>query len=348
MEPRLEIVNDQAVIDAWLKPEEGRDDAPRKDRVNHASKIGHPCDRYLVLRRTHGDKSAPPSERLKAIFKRGRVLEQPVAVQQLLRAGWRVWDEQRQFDIVEKGKIILSATIDCLGKPPDSTNTYVVDHKIVNPHDWDKIPRGWDGYDYLRESTKPWLRAWPAQIESYMYAHPGSAEVGLLQLIAADTLIPKFVYVPWDPEYMQSIIDRATMVNERAEAVLRSGMSELPPPIDWTENVCGRCELLGVCLPDQTGRTPLQLIEDEDFLELVSLDRDLAARKSALEKEYEDVHDRLKRAVGDHKEIVTGDWWITQKTITVRPKPNPDPKPYTYQKLDIKRLKVSQVDEEVA
>jgi hypothetical protein len=84
----------------------------------------------------------------------------------------------------------MTAHIDCLAKPPDSSNTYVVDHKIVNSHDWEKIPRGWGGYDFLLASEKPWLHAWPAQLTCYMYAHPGAADVGLLQLINSETLLP--------------------------------------------------------------------------------------------------------------------------------------------------------------
>lgn len=345
MDSRPEIIDDAAVAEAWLKPEDGRDDNPRKARVNYASKIGHPCDRYLVLMRTHGDKAAPPSQRLKAIFKRGRVLEQPIAVKQLIQYGGRVWDEQRQFDVEEDGEVLFTAKIDCLYKPPDSKNTYVVDHKIVNPFDWEKIPRGWDGYEYLKNSEKPWLRAWPAQSMGYMWAHPGSEMVGLLQLIAADTLLPKFVYIPFDAEYLQWILDRAKRINERTKAVLAKGLGELPPPVEYTENLCGRCELLGICLPDQTGRTPLQLIQDQDFEDLVTLDRELNAKKSAIEKEYNDVHSQVKRAIGDHKEIVVGDWWLTQKTIQV--------KEYTVAaktqtRLDIKPLKISEAEDETA
>lgn len=347
-QPQAEIIDDQACAEDWLRREDGGNDEPRKDRVNHASKIGHPCDRYLVLRRTHGDKAAPPSFRLRAIFKRGRVLEQPIAVQQLIRHGWRVWDEQRTFDIIEKGEVILSARIDCLGKPPGSERTYVIDHKIVNPHDWGKIPRGWDGYDFLRNSSKPWLRAWPAQVQSYMYAHPGSAEVGLLQLVNAETLLPKFVYVPFDVEYMQWIIDRSLMVNARTKAVLLSGMKELPPPIDWDETVCGRCEMLGTCLPDQLGRTPLELIEDDSFVELVAEDRELSKQKGEIEKRYKLIHDRVKHMVGDRREVAAGPYWITQKEIAV--------KEYvvaarTQMRMDIKEIAPKQADrsaEEVA
>lgn len=346
---RPEIVDDDAVNAAWL--DQGNYE-PFKDRVNHASKIGHPCDRFLVLRRTHGDKAAPPSLRLKAIFRRGNVLEQPIAVEQLKLADWRVWDEQRRFDIVEKGQVLLSCKIDALiQRPPvgvwkDAERpTYVVDHKIVNPHDWEKIPRGWEGFDYLRQSAKPWLHAWPAQVESYMYAHSGSAEVGLLQLINAETLLSKFVYVPFDVDYMQEILDRCIRLNGYTDAVLREGLGALPPPIEWSESVCGRCELLGICMPDQTGRVPLQLMEDDSFDELVALDRELAAKKSALEKEYEAVHDRVRHAIGDNREIATPNWWITQKEIKVNPKPR---EPYSYMRMDIKPLRQPEVKEEVA
>lgn len=318
MNARPEIIDDQAVAEAWLKPEEGRDENPRKARTNYASKIGHPCDRYLVLLRTHGDKAAPPSQRLRAIFKRGRVLE-PVAVRQLEKSGWRVWDEQRAFDVVEKGEVILACKIDCIAKSPETGIVYVVDHKVCNPHDWEKIPRGWDGYDYLKESPKPWLRAWPAQIQSYMYVHPGVTDpVGLLHLLNAETLLPKTVYVPFDVEYMQWILDRSIRINAQAKAVMVDGMVALPPPIDWDDAVCGRCELLGTCLPDQLGRTPLELIEDDSFIDLVKEDRELSKQKGEIEKRYKLIHDRVKHMVGDRKEVAAGPFWITQKEIAVR------------------------------
>ena len=343
---RPEIIDDEAVAESWLRREDGGSDEPRKDRVNHASKIGHPCDRYLVLKRTHGDKATPPSQFLRAIFARGRVLEQPVAVRQLIKHGWRVWDEQRGFDVIEKGEVVLSAHIDCLAKPPDSSNTYVVDHKIVNEHDWAKIPRGYEGYEYLKASEKPWLHAWPAQLTAYMYAHPGAADVGLLQLINATTLLPKFVYVPFDYNYMQELLDRATAVNASAKAVMNYGMRNLPDPIPYDEAVCGRCELRGVCLPDViANRPPIELIEDGSFIELLQEDRELSRQKGEIEKQYKKVHDRVKFMVGERKELVAGPYWITQQEITIGPK---QVKGYSYLRMDIKPLQAEKNEEATA
>jgi len=296
------------------------------------------------LLRTHGEKATPPSQYLLEIFKRGDVLEQPVAVQQLIAAKWRVWDEQRTFYVVEKGKTLLSCRIDCLAKPPDSDQTYVTDHKVLNPYDWEKIPRGWDGYQFLRESPKPWLHSYPAQIMSYMYAHPGSAETGLLQLINALTLRSKFVYIPFDVDYMQEILDRAIRINGDVEQVELHGMRALPFPIDWDEAVCGRCPLLSVCLPDQLGRTPLELIDDDSFVELLEEDRDLNAKKGAIEKQYKLVHDRVKHMVGDRKQVAAGHFVITQKEIQY--------KEYTVAarvqvRMDIKDLNPKHVDADV-
>jgi hypothetical protein len=341
MPDRPEIINDAAVAEAWLAK---RRWPPRKDRVNHASKIGHPCDRYLTLRRTHGDLAAPPSLALEAIFARGEFFES-LAVAQLEAAGWKVWDQQKVFDLIENGEVLLSCRMDCLSKPPDSPLTYVVDHKTVNPHDWAKIPRGWDGYEYLKASEKPWLRAWPAQLTTYMYVHPGSAEVGLLQLINPEVPLPKFVYVPFDAEYMQSIIDRARRVNEYAKAVMAAGMLALPKPIDWSESVCGRCELLGVCLPDQMGRSTLELLEDPAAEELVAQDRELAARLSEVKREYDAIHDRVKHLVGDREEVVIGNFWITQKEVNVKERLQ---KAYSYKRMDVKPLVAGEQKEEDA
>lgn len=342
---RPEIIDDTALVAAWLKPEDGKSDEPWKARTNYASKIGHPCDRYLTLVRTHGDKAAPPSPRLKAIFKRGRVLES-VAVRQLEALGWKTWDHQRKFDLIEKGEVILACKIDCITRSPEGAKlTYVVDHKVVNPHDWEKIPRGWDGYDYLRNAEKPWLRAWPAQAESYMYVQPGVADVGILQLLNAETLLPKTVYIPFEVDYMQEIIDRATSINARVKAVLLKGMSELPPPIDWDEAICGRCELLGVCLPDQLGRTPLELIDDDSFLELVERDRELNARIKLLERQYDTVHGQIRHMIGTRRQVGAGSWLITQKEVHAKAYSVPAK---VYDRMDIKSLGPKEQTETVA
>src|SRR5258705_3366211 len=299
---RPEIIDDAALVAAWLKPEDGKSDDPWKARTNYASKIGHPCDRYLTLVRTHGDKASPASPRLKAIFKRGRVLE-PVAVKQLEALGWKTWDHQRKFDLIEKGEVILACKIDCIARSPEGSKlTYVVDHKVINPHDWERIPRGWDGYEFLRKAEKPWLRAWPAQTEAYMYVQPGVADVGILQLLNVETLLPKTVYVPFEVEYMQEIIDRATAINARVKDVLAKGMSALPPPIDWDEAICGRCELPAVGLPDQIGRTPLELIDDDSFVDLVALDRELNGKKKEIEREYDKGHEQIRHMIGTRRQ----------------------------------------------
>lgn len=337
---RTEIINDQQVAEAWLKK---NDYPPRKDRVTHASRVGHVCDRYLVLRRTHGDQAAPPSLRLRAIFRRGLYFEK-LAVEQLEAAGWKTWDQQRAFDLVEGGEVLLTGRMDCLAKSPTTDLTHICDHKTLNPHDWERIPSGWAGYDYLKTAEKWWLRSWLAQVMSYMYVHPGAADVGLLQLINPEVPLPKFIPVEFDAAYMQTLIDRCHAVNRWTKAVMAQGMEALPDPIEYG-SVCERCELLGVCLPDQAGRTPLELVDAPDAIDLVTQDRELSTKMNAIKKEYDAVHDRVKRLVGDREEIVVGDYWITKKTVNVKERIQ---KAYSYDMLQIKPLKAGEQTEESA
>jgi CRISPR/Cas system-associated exonuclease Cas4 (RecB family) len=328
------IIDRDLVVEKWLEDEF----TPSADETNRMSNAGHPCDRYLYLRRTDGEKAARPNEHLRAIFKRGRIAQKAIARQQIVDAEYELYGQEQAYTVKAGNETIWRGHIDGAIRDPrkgQAAPVHVWEAKMINTHTWNAI----NSLDDMLSSRKPWIRGYPAQTMLYMYAK-GVAETGVLHLIDSETWLPKFIDVPLDYAYVQELLDRGSRLN----AALAAGVA--PEPIDWCET-CERCPLLMVCLPDAMSKAPdLRLIESPEFS--IVMESWWAARKAKSDAEatFKDLDKLVKHECLGKGEFVAGDFWISTKQRQVKAY---EVKPRVDEILEVKRLTpAAAADTEVA
>lgn len=316
------VVDRDAVVAAWLEDEWKQ----TSDETNRMSNSGHPCDRYLFLRRTEGEKAKPAGEYLRAVFRRGHIAQKEIARVQMIRAGFELYEQETRFNVREGTETLWRGHIDGVIRDPRKgyqAPVHVWEAKMINTWTWNAIHSLQD----MLTSPKHWIRGYPAQVMLYMYAKAQS-EVGILHLIDSETWLPKFIEVPLDYTYVDELLQRGRRINA---AVVRGA---IPDPIDYGDT-CERCSLLSVCMPDAMGKVGLQLWERPEFettleeWEAAKLDR------TAAEQRFRRLDGAVKAAALGKGEIAIGDFWISTKEVPV--------KEYTVQARVDQRLEVKRI-----
>jgi hypothetical protein len=107
---------------------------------------------------------------------------------------------------------------------------------------------------------------------------------------------------------MQWVIDRFRKTNELVAS------KALPPPIDWSDNVCGRCRFLNVCMPDQV-RTMggLQIWELPGMVEKL---RRIEALKSEIGPAKEELEELEKHVKGIFKKADGSQFAVEEFLVT--------------------------------
>lgn len=318
-----QIIDRAAVIEAWTRSEY----TPSADETNRMSNAGHPCDRYLYLSRTDGEKKLPPNPYLAAIFKRGHVGQTAIAKAQILAAGYELYGQEQRFAIKEGTETLWRGHVDGVIRDPRKGHdapVHVWEAKMINTHTWNAI----NSLDDMLASKKHWIRGYPAQLMLYILSKGGS-ETGVLHLIDSETWLPKFIDVTLDYGYAEELLQRGRRINE----AIRRG--EIPDTIDWSDT-CERCPLLMVCMPDAMSKAlDLRVIESPDFA--VVMESWWAARKAKGDAEaaFKDLDKLVKHQCLDKGEFVSGDFWISTKERQVK---GYDVKPRVDKILEVKRI----------
>jgi hypothetical protein len=306
------LVDVERIKDAWLKGQRDRVTEPKPQYVNWISGAGDPCDRRLVLQRTHWQHSSPPSEYLQAIFERGNIAEDAIGREQMRRAGYVMMGPQR-FQVEEGGEVLWSGrTDDSVIDPrmgPDPP-VFAWECKFVNTHVWKSLNTL---EDILRHKS-PWVRSLPGQLTLYVYAK-GTHEAGILYLIDSETWLPKVIEVPLDFAYAQELIDRGKRINAHV------ALKELPPPIEWSDAICGRCRMLHICLPDQI-RTAggFQIWQTPGMLEKLNRREELAAEMKPIKEEFDEIDSHVKHIfkAAEGTQFAVGDFMVSKSERNVK------------------------------
>lgn len=262
--------------------------------TNRASEAGHPCLRYLVLRRTHWQHASLHDVRLQLLFDEGN-LQEAAVLRDLQDAGLTVIEQQRdyewrQFQLTAHldGKVVLS-----------STEAAPIECKSMSPYIWENVHTLED----LIHSDKPWLKKYPAQIQLYLLL--ANAERGFLILKNKSTGELKEIEVRLDLAYTESILQKLERVNSHVAA------GTVPDAMLYEEAVCEKCPFFQtVCLVEVT-RTALELSDDHDLAS--KLDRRQALQSAA--KEYEALDKEIKAKVKDLEKVVCGEFLILGKEV---------------------------------
>jgi len=257
---------------------------------NRASELGHECLRYLVLNRTRWQEKTLHDARLQMIFDMGRMVEDLV-LQDLREAGFTIVEQQRPFSW---DKYQITGSIDC--KIAVDGGVYPAEIKSAAPYSFDSI----NSIEDMRRHKFHYMRKYPAQLTLYLLMD--GKDKGFFIFKNKSTGQLKEIWMTLDYDFAESLVQKAEAVNRHVAE------GTLPPPMEYSEDICSDCGYVHICMPDRIGKE-VQVSDDGELLELVS--RYDVLKPGA--KEFEEVDKRINELVKGREKVLAGDWFITGK-----------------------------------
>jgi len=269
-------------------------------RSNRASQIGHPCERYLVYKRTQWEKETPPSLDKLFIFNGGNLIEK-MALQYLEKAGFSVLSQQRDF---EDKRLGITGHIDGFLLDPATGKKFPLEIKGISPYEFDKI----NAIEDFLYSRRYYMRAYPAQLQLYLYL--SEYEHGLFLLINKLTYQPKAIWCQLDYDFVENLLKKVERVNKHIE------QNTLPERID-DYDICSQCSFAHICLPSLKHKEGIEIVDNAELEEKIDRLQELRD----VVKEYKTIENEIKKYEG--KEIAVGKYLITGKWVVREIPPQP-------------------------
>lgn len=270
---------------------------------NYAYRAGATCPRELAYWRLHPELALAEDPGLLIIFEHGKWVEKE-AVAQLEGAGYEVTERDAAF---EWKAMQLRGRMDCKVRMDDRKRP--VEVKGYHPNVWERL----NSIEDFLGSDREWLRRVPGQLLSYILCD-GTSEQAFLYLLNKASGKPKSIPLALEGrtlEWGEAMLKRLEIVNA---AVARK---ELPPRIEFDEDVCGVCPFRGHCLKDvPAGKSPV-VLSPEDATELHALLQEREAL-TASKKRYETVDKEISKMVKGYERVVLGDYLVTGKEVPVK------------------------------
>lgn len=264
--------------------------------ANRASNLGHPCERHLVYWRTRYQDAALPSVTAQFIFDGGNMIE-TVAQNQLREAGFTLLHQQRPLDCPEFRELAITGHLDWMIQD-NGGPLYPCEVKGLNQFDWEKI----DKIEDLRDSSKPWLRKYPAQLNLYMLMT--NTEEGVFYIVNKQSFQPKVIWAKLDYGYTEELLQKAARINAHVIG------GTIPDRIEY-DIACDMCPFSLICLPGKDYGPGIRMIDDEETI--AQLERRTEIEAAA--KEFKTLDDVLRKKFQDIPQAVCGDFSITGKLI---------------------------------
>lgn len=291
----------------------------KKDKITvypcnnlRASSIGHPCERYLYLMIKRWDEQKPHDVGLQNIFDLGNSIEEHT-IKNIKEAGFEVVTPTCWSWKIEKPLITGREDI----RIKDENGELIpVEIKGLSPQEWAKL----NTVDDFFRSKHYYVRGYPAQLQVYML-HFGK-QYGFFALTNKLTGETKFIEMPFDYEYAESLLQKA----ERIYKALEDGVS--PEPCEDI-SICEGCSLAHVC--GECRRKPTDIEIDGELDELIDRKQELAAAK----KEYEEVDKQIKARIGEREKVLTGKYIVTRTSFVKKAFTVPES---TQWRMTVKRL----------
>lgn len=263
---------------------------------NWVSVAGHPCDRYLVWRRTRWEEAKPHDPTLQSIFDEGHHHQQTVC-NRLRKVGFEITEEDRPFQWGGYSGRIDGKLKGYKGE--QFVVPYPLEIKSCSPHVFDAI----DSEEDIARSKHYYIRSYRHQMTLYLLLD--NSECGFYVLKQKVTGWLKLIPATLDWSLANELIPRSEliekMVSEKAD----------PPPIAYDDGVCGRCGFLALCYPPKDYGEGAEVIADQGFIDMLTRHQELKAAKS----EYEALDEAISKRVKNHPLILAGDYVIEGKEI---------------------------------
>ena len=277
-----------------------------------ASNLGHPCERYLYLLLRHWDEQKPHDVGLQSIFNLGNSIEE-YTIENIKRAGFEVITPTVRSWKIEKP--LITGREDIRIKD-ENGELLPVEIKGISPFEFDKL----NTVEDFMKSKRSYIRGYPAQLQTYMYYF--AKEKGFFALTNKLTGETKFIEMPFDYEYAESLL-------QKAERIYKALDEEAPPDTCEDISVCEGCSLAHIC--GECRRVPADIDLDEELDALIDRKNELSAAK----KEYEQIDKEIKARVGDRDKVITGQYLITRSSFVKKAFTVPESVQY---RVTIKRL----------
>lgn len=277
-----------------------------------ASRLGHPCERYLYLLIKHWDEQKAHDVGLQHIFDLGNSIEE-YAIERLKEAGYECVTPTVRSWRIEKP--LITGREDLRIKD-ENGELIPVEVKGLAPQEWAKL----NTVEDFLNSKKYYVRGYPTQLFVYMYRF--AKEHGLFVLVNKLTGEIKPIDVYLDYEYGEQCLQKAERIYEALE-------TDTPPESCDDISVCENCNLQHIC--GQVKRVPADVELDDELENLINRKTELAAAK----KEFDEIDKQIKSLVGEREKIVTGSYLVTRQAVK---REAYAVEAGTYHKINIKRL----------
>jgi CRISPR/Cas system-associated exonuclease Cas4 (RecB family) len=215
---------------------------------------------------------------------------------ELMELGYRVVRAEETVEVRGKGNTLLSrGRIDFMfdWKRTNSERSQAVpcEVKSMNPNVYKTIN------EYRDFTKKPYLRKYIRQMQMYLYGT--GKEYGLFLItdcLGGWKLIPVYL----DYEECEMILKRLEKIHEYI------AKKELPERISYSEEICGRCNFVHVCLPDIVNEG-IEIIDKPEFTAKLERRNELLP----LSKEFDELDGEVKDTAKMYgKDLIVGDFQI--------------------------------------
>jgi hypothetical protein len=278
-----------------------------------ASRLGHPCERYLYLLIKNWQDQKPHDVGLQHIFDLGNSIED-YTIARLKEAGFEcVTPSVRSWKIENP---LITGREDVRIKDPETGELLPVEIKGLSPIEFEKL----NTIDDFLNSKKYYVRGYPAQLFVYMYKF--EKEKGFFVITNKLTGEIKPIEVNLDYDFGEQCL-------QKAERIYKALETNTPPDSCDDVSVCEGCNLQHIC--GQVKRVPADIELDGELEELINRKEELKAAKA----EYESVDKQIKERVGEREKIITGTYLIERKAYEKKAFTVPASTQY---RLSIKRL----------
>jgi len=261
-----------------------------------ASNIGHPCERYLYLLIKHWDEQQPHDEGLQNIFDFGNSVEE-YTIKKLKDAGLEIVTPTQRSWKVENP--FITGREDIRIKDPEDGQLYPAEIKGLSPFEWERLNSIEDFYN----SKRYYVRGYPSQLMVYCWKF--EKEKGFFVLTNKLTGKIKIIEVPFDWDRADALLKKG----ERIYSALADESGKTVPAACDDITVCEECTMRHLC--SASIERPDMDIDDGELEALIDRKGELAAAY----KEYNEMNDKIKAAVGDRDKVLAGKYVVTAKNI---------------------------------
>ena len=258
-----------------------------------ASRLGHPCERYLYLLIKNWQDQKPHDVGLQHIFDLGNSIEE-YTIARLKEAGFEcVTPTVRSWRI---DKPLITGREDVRIKDPVTGELLPCEIKGLAPQEWAKL----NTIEDFLNSKKHYVRGYPTQLFVYMWKF--EKEKGFFIITNKLTGEIKVIEVHLDYDFGEKCL-------QKAERIYKALETNTPPDSCDDVSVCEGCNLQHIC--GQVKRIPADIELDDELENLIIRKEELKAAKA----EYEAVDKEIRSKVGERPRVITGTYLVERKAI---------------------------------